>query len=115
MTLGEKIRQLRKQRDWTQDELGKRVGVHGRHVTRWEKNKMAPSAKTLGRLADVFQVSLDELAQENNGALPESLVTDSELLAQFQVVSHFEEEDKKAIKRILQAMIREHQVKNIVA
>lgn len=114
VSLGEKIRKLRKERDWTQDELGSKVGVHGRHVYRWEKDRMKPSAKTLTRLAEVFEISLDELTQENGTSRMEAALPDPELFAQFQAVAELDDEDKNAIKKILQAMIAKHQVKHIV-
>lgn len=114
MSVGEKIRKLRKQRDWTQDELGAKIGVHGRHVTRLEKNIYKPSAKTLARLAEVFEISVDELAQENGNTRAELLIPDPELFAQFQAIAHLGEDDKRAVKTILQAMITKEQVKSLI-
>ena len=114
MSLGRKIAKLRKERDWNQDDLAQKVGVHGRHVTRWERDKIKPSAKTLARLAEVFEVTVDELTRENSTFAVENIIPDSELLAQFQAVTQFSDEEKNAVKVLLQAMIKNQQMKKLM-
>jgi transcriptional regulator with XRE-family HTH domain len=82
MTIGQRITKLRKRRGWTQEMFADKAGVHARHVSRWETDRMKPSGRTLKRLADLFGVSLDELLGENeSGAASPSLASlDGELL-----------------------------------
>ena len=40
MTMGEYIKQLRTEREWSQDELGKKVGVNRAAVQKWEKGSV---------------------------------------------------------------------------
>ncbi|MBI2264534.1 MAG: helix-turn-helix domain-containing protein [Armatimonadetes bacterium] len=47
VTFGEKIRNLRRQQNWSQDELGAKIGAHGRHVSKYERNLVHPSLRTL--------------------------------------------------------------------
>lgn len=56
-----KIREYRKQRKWTQDELAKRIGVERSAVAKWESGKSQPQAARLVALAEVFGCSVDEL------------------------------------------------------
>ncbi|MCA9795221.1 MAG: helix-turn-helix transcriptional regulator [Candidatus Eremiobacteraeota bacterium] len=35
--------------------------MHPAHVSRWERGHMQPGSSTLARLAEVFEVSVDEL------------------------------------------------------
>jgi len=114
MPLGRKIAKLRKERDWSQDELAQKVGVHGRHVTRWERDKIKPSAKTLARLAEVFEITVDELTRENSTFALENIIPDSELLEQFQAVAQFDDEEKNAVKVLLQALIKNQQMKKLM-
>jgi len=67
--LGGRIRELRKQRGWSQQELGERLGVSPVAVSRWELGERQIKGEYLVRLARVFQVSLDELVQDENGEL----------------------------------------------
>ena len=53
------IKQLREQRDMTQEELAKRLGVKPPAVSKWERGMAYPSMNTVIKMADLFQVSMD--------------------------------------------------------
>jgi len=59
MEFSEKIRFLRKKYKLSQAELGKRVGVSNRAVSKWENGESMPSTDTLLSIATVFGVNLD--------------------------------------------------------
>ena len=59
--LGQKIRDLRKQKRLSQTELGKYIGVSQTTVTAWENGRAEPSSGYLSKLADYFNVSTDYL------------------------------------------------------
>lgn len=55
--VGDKIRELRKEAGFTQDELGKKVGVIKQTISSWENNISSPSFDVVDKLADIFGVS----------------------------------------------------------
>ena len=114
MTLGQRIRKLRKQRDWTQKELESRTGIDHRNITRYETSTVKPSVKVLQRFADAFEISVDELIHDASEIRPEILIQDKELLRQFQDVEKLPEDDKMAAKRILQALIMKQQMQELL-
>lgn len=59
--LGQKIRDLRKQKRLSQTELGKYIGVSQTTVTAWENGRAEPSSGYLSKLADYFNVTTDYL------------------------------------------------------
>ena len=59
MDFSEKIRFLRKKNKLSQAELGKKVGVSNRAVSKWETGESFPSTDTLLSIATVFGVTLD--------------------------------------------------------
>ena len=59
MEFSEKIRFLRKKYKLSQEELGKKVGVSNRAVSKWENGESMPSTDTLLSIATVFGVALD--------------------------------------------------------
>ncbi len=59
MEFSEKIRFLRKKNKLSQAELGSRVGVSNRAVSKWENGDAMPSTDTLLSIATVFGVTLD--------------------------------------------------------
>ena len=54
-----KIREYRKQRKWTQEELARRLGVERSAVAKWESGKSQPQAARLVALAELFGRSVD--------------------------------------------------------
>lgn len=58
MTMGEYIKQLREERGWTMEELGKKVGVNRAAVQKWEKGTVENIKRsTIKELSKVFGVS----------------------------------------------------------
>ncbi len=51
------IRQLREERDWSQELLARRLGVGQGTVSNWERGLKVPQPRTLLRLAELFEVS----------------------------------------------------------
>jgi len=115
MTVGPRIRKLRKDKDWTQRDLGNRAKIDYRNLTRYETGNIRPSIKVLQRIADAFEISVDELIHDPSEMNPEILIQDKELLRQFQDVEKLPEEDKAAAKRILQALIMKQQMQELLA
>ena len=64
------IRELRNARGWTQLELPARLAVTPVTVYNWERGRYEPRASQLRQLAQVFGVSMDEIAlvQQEVGA-----------------------------------------------
>lgn len=61
--IGSFIAQLRRERGWTQEELGGRLGVTNKTVSRWENGNYMPDIEMLSLLGQTFHVSLNELVQ----------------------------------------------------
>lgn len=61
MTLGEKIKNLRKKTNISQEELAEKVGVSRQAVTKWESDAGLPDLENLKSLATIFNISIDEL------------------------------------------------------
>jgi len=62
--LGERIYTLRKRAGLLQNELGDRLGVTGKAVSKWENGSAAPSTEALCRIAAVFGIEVDALIKE---------------------------------------------------
>lgn len=58
MNMGEKIKELRKARGWSQTELGQRLGIQKSAVSKYERGAITKfSQEQLKEIADVFGVS----------------------------------------------------------
>ncbi len=63
MTFAEKLMELRKQRGWSQEELGERLGVTRQTVSKWELGSTTPEMDKLAAMSELFGISLDELVR----------------------------------------------------
>lgn len=61
--IGAFIAALRREKGWTQEELGVRVGVTNKTVSRWENGNYMPSIEIMSLLSGELGVSLTELVQ----------------------------------------------------
>ena len=62
-TLGMMISSFRKEKGMTQIELSEKMGVTDKAVSKWERDLACPDVSTLPKLAEIFDVSVDELMQ----------------------------------------------------
>lgn len=60
--LAQQLRTLRKERKWSQIAVAQKVGIMIRTYVKYEHAEIVPPLDKLFRLADVFEVTLDELA-----------------------------------------------------
>lgn len=61
ITIGEKIKELRLQKNCTQEELASVLGITGQAVSRWESGSSYPDLEMIPSLANYFQISIDQL------------------------------------------------------
>ena len=55
------IKNLRKEKNLTQDELAEKLNVTRQAVSSWENGKTQPDIETLTQLAEVFDVSVERI------------------------------------------------------
>lgn len=65
MTVGERIAQLRKERNINQSELARMMDVSRQAVSKWENDLAAPDTLRLIQLADVLNTDVEYLATGN--------------------------------------------------
>ena len=61
MTLGKRIAALRKEKELKQDTLAEALGVSPQAVSKWENDQTCPDISLLPRLAELLDVTVDEL------------------------------------------------------
>lgn len=65
MTIGEKISRLRKENNYTQEQLAERMGVSRQSVSKWESNIAYPETEKLIQLSELFGCTTDYLLKED--------------------------------------------------
>ena len=71
--MGEKIRQLRKEKNISQEVLAQVLGVSFQAVSKWETGAAFPDITLIPAIAAFFGVSTDDLFQYNRLAMEEKI------------------------------------------
>lgn len=101
----QRLRELRKQKNLSQTELGHLAELHYTHIGRFERGTSRPSGDTLKRLADALGVTSDYLLDGAADEAAKARFEDRELLKQFQEVEQLSDEDKNVVKKLLDAFL----------
>ena len=68
MEFNKKLQELRKQKGLTQEELSEKLYVSRTAISKWESGRGYPNIESLKRLAETFNITVDDkLIQENVG------------------------------------------------
>ena len=61
MKIGDRIKELRKEKNFSQSQLARQIGVSQKAVDYWELGTNEPKASYIVKLAELFEVSADFL------------------------------------------------------
>lgn len=61
MDFNEKLQQLRKEKQWTQEQLAEELFVSRTAISKWESGKGYPNIDSLKSISKLFSVSIDDL------------------------------------------------------
>lgn len=81
MNLGNKIMTLRKKNNLSQEDLAEKVGVTRQTISKWELEETTPDINQAKKLSMIFNVSLDELVNNDVESILIEKVSNTERLA----------------------------------
>lgn len=93
--IGQRLKTLRKEKGLTQEQLGERLGVSSRSVSRWENGVNLPDFDLLLELCRLYGVSLDELLKGGKRTVSEETEQALTLAAEYT-----SEQQRRLIRRL---------------
>ena len=81
MNLGNKILQLRKKNGLSQEQLGEKVDVTRQTISNWELGETTPNPEQLKKLSKAFNVSIDEILDNESKEFLMNKISNTERLA----------------------------------
>ncbi|CAM4060851.1 XRE family transcriptional regulator [Bacillus albus] len=66
MTLGYRLKKERERRNWSQKFVAEKIGITNTVLSNYERDYRDPDTTTLGKLADLYETSTDELLGRSN-------------------------------------------------
>lgn len=114
MSLGTKIKELRKEQGLSQGDLGKISGIHEKLISKYEHERITPTADTLKKIAQALKISADYLIFDNVPKEGKAELNDLELFSMFKEVENMGATERDTIKNIIDAMIVKSKVQKAV-
>jgi transcriptional regulator with XRE-family HTH domain len=108
---GNRLLALRKERGWSQPELGKRIGTSGAIIGRYERGEITPSIEVAKKLADTFGVTLDFLVGDK--AVP-NILSDQTMLARWQEIDALEAKERDRILSMVDSLVRDAKARHAI-
>jgi len=59
--IGAFLKELRNEKGMTQEQLGERIGVSNKTISRWETGNYMPPVDCLSILSDIYNISINEI------------------------------------------------------
>lgn len=110
MDFPDRLNTLRKERGFTQQSLADSVGVHVSQIRRYENGQTQPTLDIIRKLAVSLGISADVLVFDKDEREPRE-----ELKRQFEALNHFDEEEIRIAKALLESLILKHNAKRAFA
>lgn len=73
MVIGKKIKELRNEAGYTQDDLGKKLSVTRQAVSNWERGRTQPDLDAIKKICEIFSVSLNYFGDEETRSIETDL------------------------------------------
>lgn len=83
--LNERLVYLRKNANLTQQQLADKLHISNKTISQWETGRTLPDIVTLVRLAEIYDMKLDELLnQKDQNAIPNEIMTKTLLMGNYK-------------------------------
>lgn len=109
--LGKRIKLLRAEKNISQEELAKKVGVHTNHLSRYERDLTSPSIDVVIKMAEALDVSIDFLIFGNM----KPQLSDRDLVSLFSKIELLTDRQKETVKDFLSAFVLKADLKQKLA
>ena len=109
----ERIRLLREARNITQVRLAELIGVDPKVYNRWERGFATPKLEGMMKLADILQITLDELVGRSSPSI-DTKIRNFELHQLCQQADSLPDVDQQALIQVMDGLMKKAQFNNMM-
>jgi transcriptional regulator with XRE-family HTH domain len=102
--MGSRIREVRRERGWTQDQLASAVGVSRSAVAQWETGRAGQVTTNLTRIAEVLEIGVEFLMYGDDKRAPAEARMGDEL-ALLRLYRECSAEDRQLLLRTARRLV----------
>jgi len=108
-SFGKRLIEVRKAKKLSQDDVAKKLELHGAVIGRYERDEVKPSIEMAAAIADALEVSLDYLVGNTD------LLLDKSIIKRIQDIQLLAGEDKSHLFALMDAFLRDAKAKQAYA
>lgn len=112
-SFGARLKELRKEKGWTQKELAAKVGIRFSQLNKYEGGLHAPPLDKLLELAETLDTGVDYLLTGDRSG--DTQLRDTRLLERFRAIEDFPPEDRETVVKLIDAMIIKRRVEGALS
>ena len=109
ITFGKRLLEVRKDKKMSQDDLAKKLDVHGAVIRRYERGDISPSIEVVAKIADALEVSVDNLFGKTKMEL------DKSTMRRFEDISTLSDGNKNFVLNMIDMALRDFKTKKAYA
>jgi len=111
-TVGQRIKALRKQNNWSQKELAEKLHIRFGQINKYECGLNTPPLEKLLEISEVLNVTVDYLLTGDNSEV--TPIHNTRLLERFKLLQKSQNDDQEAVIKLIDAMIFKQKVESAV-
>jgi len=112
MGLGANIRTLREQRNIKQQEIADLIGMHRSNYSKIETEQREISVSALDKVAQFFNVRMDELVHLEGDLPTEVQIEDKAMVEQLKLIQELDEEERSMIFKMIDSFLTKKKFKD---
>ncbi|MET3047416.1 MULTISPECIES: helix-turn-helix domain-containing protein [Flavobacterium] len=116
MNVAENLRKIREQRGLQQKQVALEIGIGTTNYNRVENGQREASIEVLDKLANYYNITIDEIVHYDDKKLPPKEITiqDKAIVEQVNLISQLDEKEKNVVYTIVESFISKKRFKDFV-
>ncbi len=112
MALGSIIKSIREQKGLLQKQVAAELNIGYTNYNKLENNNREPSVKELQQLAQIFDLTIDQILNYDGGIPKEVTMKDKKGIEQLNLINQLDEDDKSTVLKIIETMLTKKKFKD---
>jgi transcriptional regulator with XRE-family HTH domain len=112
MDIGANIKRLREDRGIKQSEIADLVGMHRSNYSKIENGQREISLAAVDKIADFFNISIDELVHMGQEIPKEISLEDKTTVEQVKLIQELDQEEKSMIFKMIETFLTKKKFKD---
>lgn len=112
MVIGENIKELRKSRGISQQQIADLINMHRSNYSKVESGQREISISALTKIAKYFNVSVDDILNNKNEVPEEISVENKTLLEKVKLIEELEEDEQNMVFKFIDSLLTKKKFKD---